>query len=124
MKKRYCASCRNSERKTEADYYVVGRMWVDNERTVPYQAYLCKDCFDIMNDHDHTLKVVRYISEEAVTIRQTELVRYYTGYDNFKQMCANYPTLTSPQNASREYISGIMELRKYYKGVTGKPAFR
>ncbi len=52
------------------------------------------------------------------------LVRIHTGYNSLSQMAKNYPTLRAPPGSSNKTKKEFAQLRKAYKLVTGKDAFK
>ena len=52
------------------------------------------------------------------------LVRKRTGWSSLAQMCKNYPTLRASPGASEREKKDFALLRKAYKRVTGKEAFK
>lgn len=52
------------------------------------------------------------------------LVRIHTGYNSLSQMTKNYPTLRAPPRSSNKTKREFAQLRKAYKLVTGKDAFK
>ncbi len=93
MQNKYCSNCRNGEIKREADYKVKGIVWVSDEKSMPYTAYLCSDHLEMLIQDDAELTIVEWVSEKAIKERCEELVEQYTGYDSFNDMCKNNPTL-------------------------------
>jgi hypothetical protein len=52
------------------------------------------------------------------------LVRIHTGYNSLSQMAKNYPTLRAPPGSNSKTKKEFAKLRKAYKLVTGKNAFK
>ena len=52
------------------------------------------------------------------------LVRIHTGYKSLSEMVRNYPTLRAPPGSSNKTKREFAQLRKAYKLVTGKTAFK
>ena len=122
MATKFCASCRNGENEVEADYLVKGRHWVDDDRSVPYRAYLCKEHLEMMLEDGDDLDIVEYVGE-ALERRKNELTRKHTGYGSFAELCLNSPTLRVSDCMSREDQREILDLRKWFRQATGrKPA--
>jgi hypothetical protein len=68
-----------------------------------------------------------HTSNIRVTDPQTKidaLVRKRTGWSSLAQMCKNYPTLRASPGASEREKKDFALLRKAYKRVTGKEAFK
>ena len=52
MKSKNCSSCKNGEKKIEADVKVKGLIYPDGDRAVPYQANLCLECLQYKRDSE------------------------------------------------------------------------
>lgn len=60
MSRKYCAQCKAGDHEVneEAEYRVVGKIWINNEKMMPYRGYLCKDHLTAMLDDGAELRVV------------------------------------------------------------------
>jgi len=52
-----------------------------------------------------------------------EVVRYWTGWESLREMCANNPTLAITKNSSEDEAAAIREMREAYKLVNGREAY-
>ena len=117
-----CASCKRGGTDIEADYLVKGKVWINNERMMPYRAYLCEEHLDMMEDDDAELEIVEFVSRTKKEERFTKLIRYYTGYKSINEILTNNPTLRSTKYCSKKSKREISELRRYYKEFSGETA--
>jgi len=115
---KYCAHCKNGDIKREADYFIKGKVWRDNERTIPYKAYICKDHYEMLCDDDAELRIEEYISPSVRNERAKELIFNNTMFESVAGFLASTPTLR------KKAFTGVEWLRKYYKEETGKVAAR
>jgi len=69
--KKYCAQCRNGERKTPADYYVTGK--TDEDR--PYRAYLCEEHLGMLSWDGYEFSRIVNLAEEAEKAEQRRAAR-------------------------------------------------
>ena len=119
---KYCSSCRNGEKKEPAAYLVRGKVFsLLNNRWIPYRAYLCEDHLSMMLDDGIDLEIVRYYGE-ARAQRADELTREYTGYNSFRELCQDTPTLRFDCFEGKQR-NEVCELRRYYFEATGRKAY-
>ena len=114
-KVRYCASCRNGGGKEPADYKVRGRIWLDNERSIPYNGFLCKDHLLAMIEDGNDLRVIDWVGEERDR-HASELVYLHTMYYGLKDFLnpSHNPTIRPKSFEGAEW------LRRYYREKTGR----
>lgn len=129
---KWCASCRSGEIKQEADYYVQGYYYCDNDRKIPYQAYICDEHYTMMTDDGAELRIVFKVKKkdkkeagqktrdkrEAVIdySYKDRLTRKCTAYDTFEELCRNNATI-------RPISADLIELGRLYQQATGRKPF-
>jgi hypothetical protein len=52
-----------------------------------------------------------------------DVVRYWTGWESLREMCANNPTLAVTKNSNENEAAAIREMRDAYKFVNGREAY-
>ena len=114
-KVRYCASCRNGGVHAPADYKVSGRIWSDNERSIPYNGFLCKDHLLAMIEDGNDLRVIDWVGEERDR-HASELVYLHTMYEGLKDFLNPSHNPTIRPNS----FEGAGWLRRYYREKTGR----
>ena len=102
---KYCSQCKAGEIKKPADYFVKGIIQGDY-KMIPYRAYICSDHLQMLEDDEAQLKIIEYISHEAILKRADFLTRENTAYNSFSELCRNNPTLRG--------FSGSIWLSKQY----------
>tara|TARA_R100000458_G_scaffold45393_1_gene43608 strand:+ start:231 stop:722 length:492 start_codon:yes stop_codon:yes gene_type:complete len=129
---KFCGRCKagDNPHPAPAEYEVRGKQvnFITGNVT-PFRAYLCESHLEGMGAfEDDKYEIHSYEWRPGMLIPKAEaneLVREFTGYETFTDICRNYPDLTYRQDVwgRGEKYWRHNRLCKFYKQATGVTAY-
>tara|TARA_S200002703_G_C3787660_1_gene242955 strand:+ start:121 stop:624 length:504 start_codon:yes stop_codon:yes gene_type:complete len=126
-----CGACKAGDHPhpAPAEYEVKGMQTSETGKRTPFRIYLCTPHIEGMGEFETDRFEIR--TEEWKTgmlipeDRANELVREFTGYNTFRNLCRNYPDLTYRLDVwgRGEKYWRHKQLCKFYHQATGVPPY-